>query len=168
MVGFVLLGVTNYPFSISLWVRPTATNGSTLVHLSTTATGQGWCLDLIGFSATGQIVITGWEASNQQVVGPILPINAWTHVVDTFSVANGYQLYVNGTLIGSTGAMTFLAANQTNILTLGNPLQGTLVSAGGSCNAQSIVPGVHLGSIDEFRVYSRELNTTDISILANS
>lgn len=167
MVGFVLLGVSNYPYSISIWVRPTTTNGSTLVHLSTTVTGQGWCVDLMGFSATGQIIITGWGASNQQVVGPILPINTWTHVVDTFSVANGHRLYVNGTFIGSTGSMTYVASNQVNILTLGNPLQGTLTSAGGTCTAQSIVPGVYLGSIDEFRVYSRELNTTDIFTLAN-
>ena len=63
--------------------------------------------------------------------------------------------------------MNYLASGQVNILTLGNPLQAVLASAGGTCNAQSIVPGPFLGSLDEFRVYSRELNTTDIFALAN-
>lgn len=167
MVGFVLLGVTNRAYSISVWIRPTVANGSTIVHLSTTTIGQGWCVDLMGFSSSGQIIITGWASTNQQVIGPVLTLNTWTHVVDTYSVANGHRLYVNGTFIGSTGSMNYLASGQVNILTLGNPLQGVLVSAGGTCNAQSIVPGVFLGSLDEFRVYSRELNTTDIFALAN-
>jgi hypothetical protein len=41
MIGFVLLGISNNPYSISLWVYPFSNNGSTLVHLSTTINGQG-------------------------------------------------------------------------------------------------------------------------------
>lgn len=116
----------------------------------------------MGFSSTGQIIITGWPGGNagRQVIGSVLPINVWTHIVNTYSTTNGYRLYVNGTLIGSTGAIGYSASGLVNIITLGNPLQG-------SCNSQSIVPSVYYGYIDEFRIYSRELNSTDIYNLAN-
>ncbi|CAF1036511.1 unnamed protein product [Adineta steineri] len=163
--GFVLLGISNSSFSISLWVNPTTRNGSTLVHLSTTTTGQGWCVDLMGFSSTGQIIVTGWSTTYLQVVGPILPTNIWTNVISTYSTTNGVRLYVNGTLIGTTGPMNYLASQLVNILTLANPLQG--VNGGGGCTSLSIVPSIYLGYLDEFRVYSRELNGTDIHALAN-
>ena len=77
-------------------------------------------------------------------------------------------MYVNGTLIGSTAASTRDAPNQFSILTLGNPLQGISANlTGGMCNSQSIVQTVYSGYIDEFRVYSRELDSTDIVKLAN-
>jgi hypothetical protein len=126
MNGFVLLGVSNYSYSIALWVRPSSINGSTLVHLSTTTNGQGWCVDLMGFSSSG----------------------VWTHVVTTYSVTNAVRLYINGTLIGTTGSIGYLASGLVNILTLANPIQG------GTCNSQSVV-------------YSRELNTVDIYTFAN-
>jgi hypothetical protein len=60
MYGFVLLGVSDYPYSIALWVRPSSIGGSVLIRLSTATNGTGWCADLMGFSSTGQIVVTGW------------------------------------------------------------------------------------------------------------
>jgi hypothetical protein len=118
----------------------------------------------MGFSSNGSIGIAGWNNSLHEVMGPILPTNNWTHIVYTYSITNGLQLYINGTLIGTTGSMGYSASNQTNILTLGNPLQA---SNGSSCIAQLIVSNAFNGSIDEFRVYSRELNITDIYTLAN-
>lgn len=56
--------------------------------------------------------------------------------------------------------MTYIASQQVNIITLGNPLDG-------NCSSQSIIPNVYFGGIDEFRIYSRELNSSDIFILAN-
>jgi hypothetical protein len=121
----------------------------------------------MGFSSSGQIRTTGWGSSDQEVIGPVLPANVWTHVVNTYSTTNGVQLYVNGTLINGTGAMNYAASGLVNIITLGNYIQGIQGSAGGSCNSQSIIPNVYSGFIDEFRVYSRELDTADIYALAN-
>ena len=84
----------------------------------------------MGFSSTGQIIATGWNASPQQVIGPILPAKTWTNVISTYSITNGVRLYVNGTLISSTGGMIYLASGLVNILTLANPRQGIEVSAG--------------------------------------
>jgi hypothetical protein len=121
----------------------------------------------MGFSSTGQIIVTIWGVTPQQVTGPVLVANIWTHVVQTYSLTNGLRLYVNGTLINTTGPQTNLNSGLVNILTLGNFLQGIQNSSGGTCNSQSIVPRVYYGSIDEFRVYSRELNPADIYTLAN-
>ncbi|CAF0970712.1 unnamed protein product [Adineta steineri] len=159
--GFVLLGISNYAYSIALWVKRTSTGGGTLVHLSTQTGGLGWCVTLLGFRSTGEIVATNWDTSGKEVVGPVLPINAWTHVASTFSTMNGLRFYINGIHSGTTGVMNYSTAQQTVILTLGNPM------AGGSCNSMSIATGVYFGSLDEFRVYSRELSATDIYALAN-
>ncbi len=159
--GFVLLGISNYAYSIALWINPLIINGSTLVHRSTTIDGKDWCLDLIGLSPIGQIILTVSNDSLGELVGPIVSANVWTHIVYTYSTINGLQLYINGSLNGSTVPMAYLASDEVNILTLGNPLQA---NAG---NVQSILSNVFNGSIDEFRVYSRELNITDVYKLAN-
>ncbi|CAF1484618.1 unnamed protein product, partial [Adineta steineri] len=159
--SFVLLGTSNHAYSIALWVKRTSTGGGTLVHLSTQTNGQGWCVTLLGFRSTGEIVATNWASSGQEVVGPVLPINVWTHVASTYSTINGMRFYINGIYNGTTGVMSYIAAQQAVILTLGNPI------AGGSCNSSSIVTSVYSGSLDEFRVYSRELSATEVYALAN-
>ena len=121
----------------------------------------------MGISSNGEIIATIWNSSNQQIIGPILPVNAWTHVAQTYSLTNGLRLYINGTLVGSTGAIARSNSGAVGILTLGNFIQGIQTSAGGSCSSQSIVPNVYYGYTDEFRVYSRELNPSDIYTLAN-
>ncbi|CAF4075554.1 unnamed protein product, partial [Adineta steineri] len=159
--SFVLLGISNYAYSVALWVKRTSTGGGTLVHLSTQTNGQGWCVTLLGFRSTGEIVATNWASSGKEVVGPVLPINVWTHVASTFSTMNGLRFYINGIYNGTTGVMSYIAAQQAVILTLGNPMTG------GSCNSSSIVTGVYSGYLDEFRVYSRELSATNVYTLAN-
>ncbi|CAF1106760.1 unnamed protein product [Adineta steineri] len=159
--SFVLLGISNHSYSIALCVKRTSTGGGTLVHLSTQTNGQGWCVTLLGFRSTGEIVATNWASSGKEVVGPVLPINIWTHVASTFSTMNGLRFYINGIYSAGTGVMNYGAAQQTVILTLGNPI------AGGSCNSMSIKTGIYSGYFDEFRVYSRELSVADVYTLAN-
>lgn len=168
MYGFVELGISNNPYTVSLWVRPSTTSGSTLVRVSTTRTGSGsWCNDLMGFSSTGQIVMTAFGTLNRHLIGPVIPINVWTHIVGSYSFFNGNRLYINGTNISGTGLMTYTGSGQVNFITLGNPLQGSPSGSNRGCNSQPIVPNVYSGSIDEFRLYSRELVPLEISSLAN-
>ncbi|CAF4203509.1 unnamed protein product, partial [Adineta steineri] len=129
---FVLLGISNYAYSIALWIKRTSTGGGTLVHLSTQTDGLEWCVTLLGFRSTGEIVATNWDYYGKEVVGPVIPINVWTHVASTFSTINGLRFYINGIYSGTTGVMNYGAAQQAIILTLGNPM------AGGSCNSSSI------------------------------
>ena len=66
------------------------------------------CVDLLGFSTRGEIVVTSGGILPYSVIGPILTVNTWSHVVATYSLTNGIRLYVNGTLVGTTGSMSYL------------------------------------------------------------
>lgn len=126
-------------------------------------TGTGWCLVTLGLSSTYQVVGLNWNsASAVQVVGPIVPLATWTHVVTSYSATNGIRLWVNGTLIGSTGPFQYLPSGAYNTITLGSSLAGQASCAGGS-----IVKGQFYGMMDELRVYARELNATEVYTLAN-
>ncbi|CAF4203641.1 unnamed protein product [Adineta steineri] len=157
--GYVLLGVNSNSFSMSLWVQRTSTGGGTLVHYSTQTDGQGWCTVPLGFSSAGNIIATAWNPNNQ-VTGPVLSVNTWTHIATTYSRTHGLTLYVNGVYVGSTGIQNNDAPGTPVILTLGNSLSG------GGCNSQSIATGTYYGYLDEFRVYSRKLSATEVSALS--
>ncbi|CAF4432648.1 unnamed protein product, partial [Adineta steineri] len=121
--------------------------------------GKGWCIVPIGFSSAGNIIATVWAPQNQ-VTGPILSVNTWTHIATTYSQTYGLTLYVNGVFVGSTAPQSNDAPDTAIILILGNSL------GGGGCNSQSIVTGIFSGYLDEFRVYSRELSAIEVSALA--
>ena len=154
---------------MSLWVKSSSTGGATLVHSSTAVDGTGWCIDYLGFSSTGQIVATGWGYGDAyQLIGPTIQPNNWTHISTTYSRTNGLRLYVNGFFIGSSGSRGNEGSRSSHILTLGNSIQGIPQSSpGGNCNSQSIDPSVYYGSIDEFRVYAKELTAAEVWILSN-
>ncbi len=158
--GFYALG-KNQPYSIAMWVNPSL-QGGTLFHLSSAATGSGaWCLPMIGFSSNGSIVAQTWEGSSVSVMGPILPINTWTHIVQTYSSTNGLQLYINGGLYGSATVTTYSASNLVMCVTLGSSGFGT------NCQTGLISMGPYSGGIDEFYVYSREINALEVCPLAH-
>ncbi|CAF4081891.1 unnamed protein product, partial [Adineta steineri] len=141
---------------MSLWVQRTSTGGGTLIHILS-PNGGSWCLDFMGFSSSGQVVGATWDGGFEEVVGPILPTSVWVHVAITFSQTHGLRLYVNGSLIGSTGGIAYAASGASNTVILGS-------SRGVSC-AKSITPGTFYGYLDEFRVYSRELSAREVSAL---
>ncbi|CAF1533832.1 unnamed protein product [Adineta ricciae] len=160
--GFVLLGIPNNPYSMSLWVTRTSTGGGILIHLSTQTNGTGWCAALMGFRSTGEIIVINWYGgTGTEIVGPILSINIWIHIAMTYSPTNGLILYINGINYGTTGSRSYGAPGQNVFLTLGNFLGGT------SCNKTSITSDPYVGYLDEFRVYSRELSAADVYGLAN-
>jgi hypothetical protein len=154
--GFTALGSSKEPYSVSLWVKPLSLAG-TLVHVSTHADGTGSCLSVLGFLATGALVTMG---PNIQIAGPTIPVNTWTHIVQTFSSTNGFHLYINRTMYGSP------AVNITNIpgyavyLTLANRLLGPA-----SCHLSSIPTKAYSGVIDEVRIYNREINASEVCTL---
>ena len=96
------------------------------------------------------------------VTGPVVPLTVWTHVVSSYSAPNGVRLWINGTLIGSTGSFAYAPSAAPNTIILGNSLAGTSVCANGN-----IVKGQFYGMMDELRVYSRELNAAEVAALAN-
>ncbi|CAF4356022.1 unnamed protein product, partial [Adineta steineri] len=164
ITGLVLLGQSYSPFSFAMWLRPilSVTSGGTILHVSQNTNGTGWCVQFIGLSSEGQIVVHGYNASGiVQIIGPVLVVGQWVHIVETYSQVNGIRLYINGNLYGQSNAFVYAAFGAPMVVTLGQPLQGTL------CNHTGIQSGNYRGEIDEFYIYSRELSQMDITTLAN-
>ena len=157
--GLVLLGKSNWPFSLSLWFKITALNGGgTLAHLSSALNGTGWCIGFLGLMPNGHINSQIFNGTTLVTIfGPLMPVGVWTHVAQTFSVANGTSLYLNGTLFASQPAV-YSASGVPNTLTFGNPQNGVYCA--------SAYPNQQFyGSIDQIRLYSREITSSEIAQL---
>jgi hypothetical protein len=176
------LGISNQAFSIALWVKPTAVSGI-LVHVSSGANSNssffaiyafyishigfgGWCIPFLGFSSSGQIIANVLNSSIIVVsaTGPVIQTAPfWTHIAQTWSATNGLRLYINGYLYANVSqATTYSASGAQNYLTLGTVLNGTTCLSGSIQNISQ-----YFGAIDEFYLYSRELNANEICQLAS-
>ena len=89
-------------------------------------------------------------------------MNTWTHVVTSYSVSSGIRLWVNGSLVNVSGPFTYISSGVPNTITLASSLNGT-----SACIAGAVNKGQFYGMMDEVRVYSRELNASDVDALAN-
>lgn len=168
--------VTYSPFSVSLWVNPNnINNGGTIVHVSTYSTGNGSsCYDLLGLTTSGALIVQISTSATTVVAvqGPILSTNTWTHIAVVYSGPNGARLFINGqinTFISIVGGQLSTPGNNNiKYITLANTNSYNISSAG-LCLVGSlpISPGSYNGSIDEFRLYSRELTAQEICVLAN-
>ena len=160
----VLLGQSYNPFSFAMWLRPitSVVNGGTILHLSQYTDGTGLCVQLIGLNSLGQILVHGYNGSDVvPVTGPILIVDEWVHIVETYSASNGVRLYVNGMLFGQSSPFIYRSIGVPMTVTLGQPLNG------GNCPKLGIISGSYQGEIDEFYIYSRELSQVDVTALAN-
>ena len=166
ITGLRRIGINGWPYTVAIWVYPTSSTGGTIMHLSSRTDGAqtgGWCLNIMGFTAAGQIAINSWNRSNVPVTGPIVALNSWTHVAATYSSTNGERLYVNGTQSGSaSGGYIFSAGLVPMTITLGSTLLGQ-----GVCNSGTIQSAQYHGSLDELRVYARELTAAEVAALAD-
>jgi hypothetical protein len=163
MNDFTALGISNQPFSISLWIRPVSLLGVVL-HVSNNVTGTGWCMPFLGFTINGSFIAQIYNGTaNVPVVDPTFSIltSVWSHVVQTWSSTNGLRLYINNTLVASrlNSAGTYSASSTPNFLSLGSGLQGTA-----TCD-QDMSSSAYEGDMDDFRVYSRELSASDVCTL---
>ncbi|CAF3660028.1 unnamed protein product [Rotaria sp. Silwood1] len=157
------LGISNRPFSISLWIRPQNLSG-TLVHVSSNSSGLGWCVPFLGFTTNGSIVAQISNSAIRSAVGPLIPLAPiWSHIVEIWSPTNRLRLYVNNVLVASTTAMTisYTASSVPNYATLANSVSGAGVCGLGLLGSM----GPYNGDIDELRIYSRELTAADICTL---
>jgi hypothetical protein len=163
--GFASFGITSQAFSIVLWVQPQALSG-TLVQVSTNSSGTGSCASFLGFSSNGSLVAQmKTNTSYATVLYPsLLPLTSFTLIVQTWSSTNGLRLYINSYLVGSTTATSYSATlNWVNYVTVGGCLSGCSNCTAPSGN--SIVPGPFAGAVDSFRIYSRELTSSEVCTL---
>ncbi|CAM4842847.1 unnamed protein product [Rotaria magnacalcarata] len=171
---FTMTKGSNSSYSFSIWVNPSISGGGgSVIHLSTSQNGNGNCYDPLVFTVTGELVAQTMQSgpSVYSLLGPVLPINTWTHVAIVISPANGMRLYVNGQLSALTsgaGGVNIFAYTNPAYITLANesPL-GPSGSVGCKNGSIPIVPGAFAGALDEFRLYNRELTSQEVCVLAN-
>ncbi|MEW6028110.1 MAG: DNRLRE domain-containing protein [Chloroflexota bacterium] len=102
-------------FTISLWVFPTQVNsGTTYVLLNKGGTAQDYRLYI---NSDGYLVFKVNDLDPDEVTGPRLPLDTWTHVAAVYDRPAGLiKLYINGTLAASravTGTVSFNTAGIT-------------------------------------------------------
>ena len=144
-----------------------------LVHLSPICIyfvgTSGWCVPFIGFANTNNLAIQIWNGSTANyVLGPIPPLNSWTHVVQTWSSASGLSLYINGALYAQDSTVkAYAASGMSDYLTVASTLQAIPYPTNG-CTTSGVLGGLgyYNGSVDELRVYSRELSALEVCALA--
>jgi hypothetical protein len=163
----------NAPFSMSLWVYPTVVSSGSIVHVSPNQQGNGTsCFDLLAFTAAGAVVAQLYQAGVITAVinGPVLVVNTWAHLAVVYSFSNSFQLFVNGQEYVTATVSPVWSNTAVNPLyvTLGNTSPSGS-SAAVNCPSSSLlaVPGSYKGAIDDFRLYSRQLTSQEICVLAN-
>jgi hypothetical protein len=114
----------------------------------------------MGISSTGNIIVQVYRTAAPYIItGPVIPLNTWTHIVQTYSPTNGQSLYINGILyLTLSNATIYTASGVQNFVTIGNILSG-------GCYNPGILQTPIQGVIDELRIYSRELSSTDVCLL---
>ncbi|CAF1596687.1 unnamed protein product [Rotaria sp. Silwood1] len=157
----ISVGVVNAkPFSIAMWINPSSVNNIAIIQMFWSLGSTSNCDILLGISSsntlTGQLFVHN-TGSTAWLTGPFVTQNTWTHVSLTYSSANGYTLYINGVLFGSTGTVSYSSTGSFANLCIGYPL---------SCSWSSI-NGLYQGYIDELYIYNRELSQSDVTSLAN-
>lgn len=160
------LGQSNTAYSFLIWIRPRAVN-RTIVHVSDSSTGIGWCIPYIGIHANGSIVgqhylsagNLGSLASSSSVL-----FQVWTHIAQTWSVTDGLRLYINGRLDTSLVSLSiYSGSGKPNYVTLAGTYASINICYGGALGSRA--PGQFDGDMDDFRIYNRALSTSEVYLI---
>ena len=155
-------------FSVAAWIRPTSTEDLRLINKWDNAQ-QGWLFD-INSNAGGAIQVgalrfridtnnANTTESFDHVVAAGLTANAWQHVAATVDRTNReIRLYRNGVQVGGVGAIP--AA-----ITATGTVSNTFLLGIGSIPSAHSAGKYFTGSIDEVRLYNRELTAADVLTL---
>lgn len=116
-----------------------------------------------GLTSDGRINVNLLSSSSSviSINSPFaLTSNTWTHIVQTYSSTNVLKLYIDGQLVANTTAPNGHSVGPYIFL-------GSTPSTNNTCQFGTIATGQFYGSIDEFRVFGKELISADICSLAN-
>jgi len=154
--GFVDLGTSlrferNQAFSYGAWVRPASEGtGAVIANTDDESTFRGWDLLLIDGKAYAHVV-SQWPTDALRIVSKSkLELDKWTHLLVTYdgsSKAAGLKLYINGVLAEVETTHDHLTETiiNTKTLRIGSRRYGSTFK----------------GSVDEARIYNRELTAAD-------
>jgi hypothetical protein len=161
--GFTALGTPNYPFSVALWIRLENQSGIVLTIANPMA-----CLFVLGIRSNDNAIIAYLPNSTNtnigaNIIGTPIANNQWVHVAFTWSSENEAQLYKNAAFQGQNPDATKLNNGY------GEPMTVTLGMYGGKANcsggAELDITQQFIGSVDEFYIFSRELQQDEIQKL---
>jgi len=148
--------------SVSTWINPSSLSYTDDGHFSNHAQiigKQGPSSDdnyELALLDTGEIGVYVDNGNSVQITGGSLNTNEWYHITSTYG--NGkLELYINGDKVSSTSASGSLVTN-THPLEFGGDSTGNY----GGDNYYWFN-----GKMDETRVYSKELTTSDVQELYN-
>ena len=160
--GFYQAGfgvISNRAFSIAMWVSVSSYRGSTFVQMSTSETG-GSCFNMMGVwsytNNAAHFIAQGYAWP--RIYGSPVTLNQWTHLAWTFTLTNGYSLYINGVYFGTTGYYSHSASGSITWLQLGYSF---------SCSSAVISNTGFQGIIDEVYIFNREITAAEVYALAN-
>jgi fibronectin type 3 domain-containing protein len=137
-------------FSIAAWVNPTA--NSDWARLFDFGTGADNFMFLAPSNGTSiRFAIRTPAVGEQQLTSTALATGTWSHVAVTLS-GNTATLYVNGAAVATNPGMTL------------NPSSLGITTRNWIGRSQFADPFFH-GKVDDFRIYSRALNATEIGKL---
>jgi hypothetical protein len=147
-------------FSISTWVNITTLNTWSRIFDFGTGTSYYMFLTPRAASATGKLRFAFKNGGTEQIIEgtSALPTGKWVHVAVTCSynkttlIGTG-KLYLNGNLVGTNVALSI------------NPSMLPATTLNYIAKSQWPDPTM-AGSIDDFRIYSRALGTSDVLTLA--
>ncbi len=142
-------------FTISAWVKVTTLqNWARIFDFGTGTTDYMFLTaDAGGTNALRFAITTSGNGAEQQVNGPALVANTWTHVAVTLA-GNTATMYVNGLVVASNANVTI---HPTNLGVTANNYLG---------KSQFPDPALQ-GRIDDFRLFGRALSATEVLHLAD-
>ena len=145
------LNVSSGNFSISMWVNPSnLTNNNKLIYKwGTSASLRNWFATI---TTNGVLyVVEGTTAGDTLMLGTTtIPINAWTHIAITRAQGGNLVQYINGVATNTFSTQNRSLKISTEPLYIG-------YQAGQSTN--------FTGSIDQVRMFIKELSSTEVSTL---
>ena len=144
-------------FAFSAWIFPQSETGTVLARMTKSADADGYSVQLAGGKLQVNLVKRWLDDALRVETQEPIGINRWHHIAVTYDgsrLATGVKIYVDA----QEQPMTVLLDELNQTFNSTEPLR---IGGGGSG------PGFK-GLIDELRIYKRDLNRTDIELLATS
>lgn len=144
------MGITSYPFSFNVWIKPKTTQPyvePTIMFLLNSASTQEYYW--IGISSNNITMYTRNNLGSEEKLfsNASISSDAWVMVTTVWTSATERQFYINGvSIFNQTGSIPF----------------------GGSLNLFGLSSGSYSGLLDEAGLWSRTLNSSEISALYKS
>ncbi len=144
--------------SVSLWFRSSDVTTQAVLY-EEGGTGAGMNIYLDGGSVyTG---VWGSGITNSWLSGSV-SVDTWYNVVSVFDHDGNFELFINGTSQGTAVPNGDVPAHSAQDA-IGGKLDGTMLNGSVSSSGAGLYYG---GEIDDFRIYSRTLNSAEIAGLA--